>query len=148
MLRVKKGNQEFRVPDTSLESYLAQGFDLIDDKGEVIKLGSKENSVADIARENKELRRRNRVQEEGIKQRDETIAALRAELAAALAAAKEGGGAADETADEEDSDEEPSDPADEEPSDPEGAAEQFVCGVCGKVCSTAGGLTKHMKTHA
>ena len=88
-MRVKKGNQEFRISDNSLGDYLARGYDLIDEKGNVIKLGKNEQTVEAIARENKELRRSNRQMEEGIRQRDDLIALLKAELAATKATAQD-----------------------------------------------------------
>ncbi len=80
-MRVKKGNQEFRIDEASLGDYLAQGFDLINDHGEVIRLGHNEQSATGIAMENKNLRRKNRQLEEGIAQRDAQIAELQSELA-------------------------------------------------------------------
>lgn len=80
-MRVKKGNQEFRIDEASLGEYLAQGFDLIDEHGTVIRLGHNEQSATSIAKENKELRRRNRQLEEGLTQRDAKIAELESELA-------------------------------------------------------------------
>lgn len=91
MMRVKKGNQEFRIDEASLGEYLAQGFDLIDDHGVVIRLGKNEHTADGIAKENKELRRRNRQLEEGIAQRDSTIAELKEEIAALKSAPPENG---------------------------------------------------------
>lgn len=71
-------------------------------------------------RENKELRRRNRLLEEGIRQRDEQIAALNTTIASMKATVAQ--------------------PAKE-------PGKSLVCPECGKECATAGGLSKHMKTH-
>lgn len=134
MLRVMKGNQEFRIADSELTDYLKKGFDLIDERGQVVTLGTNEQSVEAIARENKELRRKNRLLEESVQQRDRTIAALRKPAAEGQPA------------------EEPSEGNDESETS-EGslgapAAEgQFVCPTCGKSCASALGLAKHRKVH-
>ena len=140
-MRVKKGNQEFRIPEQNLKDYLARGYDLIDDAGNVVKLGDKEQSVAGIASENKELRRRNRLLEEGVKQRDATIAELRAKLDASFKATLL---PAEPPAEPPKEPDEP--PATLLPADRE--SNPLVCPVCKKECATPAGLAKHMKSHA
>lgn len=142
MLRVKKDNKEFRIRDDELSDYLTKGFDLIDERGQVVTLGTKERSVEDIARENKELRRRNRQLEEGVRQRDETIANLRAEAGQTPTSAPE---VSEDNAGSEQASLFDASASESTASAPE--ANQHVCPTCGKVCASAPGLAKHRKTH-
>lgn len=160
MLRVKKGNQEFRIHDDELTNYLKKGFDLIDERGQVITLGTNEQSVEAIARENKELRRRNRQLEEGIQQRDRTIAELRkgagkspAPSAAVPAVAPE----ADVPEADANAEAEKADPGQGSLFDgaatssssaaPEADADKHICPECGKECASVAGLAKHRASH-
>lgn len=157
MLRVKKGNQEFRIADDDLTSYLKKGFDLIDERGQVITLGTNEQSVEAIARENKELRRRNRQLDEGIQQRDRTIAELRkgagktptpSATAESEATAEAGDG--ETNPDQASLFDTPPDASESgNAPTPSATAEsgKHICPECGKECASVPGLAKHRMTH-
>lgn len=57
MTRVKKGNREYTVEDGEVARYLADGYDVIDARGNTLRVG---NAVTfdGLVRENEELRRR------------------------------------------------------------------------------------------
>ncbi|QKS71665.1 hypothetical protein FLK61_34125 [Paenalkalicoccus suaedae] len=64
MAKVKKGNKVLHVDDKAVGSYLKQGFDLIGDKGEVVKraTGGKSISAAEynkVVEENERLKKQN-----------------------------------------------------------------------------------------
>ena len=55
MLRVKKGNIELKIDETMKDSYLATGYSLIDDKGNMLEKG-KATGIEELREENTTLK--------------------------------------------------------------------------------------------
>lgn len=58
-IKVKRGNKVKQIPENSKERYLADGFDIIDDKGEVTKRGSRPSAkiLKELEEENAKLKK-------------------------------------------------------------------------------------------
>ncbi|WP_054634823.1 hypothetical protein [Thalassobacillus sp. C254] len=79
MPKVKKGNRTLKVSDTSVENYLKQGYDQIDEKGKIVKRATGGKTIA-AEEYNKLLDKLNTSEEEQFKL-EEDNKKLKAEIA-------------------------------------------------------------------
>lgn len=87
MIRVIKGNREVCIDDADLSAYLEQGYSVIDNKGNVVKVG-KATTIAEVIAENKAMKKEHEKMERHIAEihdkmleKNDTITALENELA-------------------------------------------------------------------
>ena len=78
MIRVTKGNKELRVDDHYEKEYLEKGWDVIDNKGKVLKhgLGKNEKSAKQIEKLKSDLKKSQEALAESEKENDALVAKI------------------------------------------------------------------------